>query len=115
MGAMAGALGDAGAATAPVLLSVLSGGCVSVAIQPALSRLRRCNDRMPGRVRVPGCVAIRGAVATMSLAAFLAGAQVNPVAADLHAFVALIPLWLLDRGDRADVSTALIWHRVLYY
>ena len=48
----------------------------------------------------------------MGPAAFLAGAQVDPVAADLHAFIALIPLRLLDRGDRADVSTALIRHRV---
>ena len=50
----------------------------------------------------------------MSSAAFLAGAQVDPVVAHLHAFLALIPLGLLNRGDRADVSTALTRHETLY-
>jgi hypothetical protein len=65
---------------------------------------------MPGRMCVPGCVTIRRAVATMSAATFLTGAQVDPAAAHLYAFLALIPLRLLDRGDRADVSTALVRH-----
>ncbi len=49
----------------------------------------------------------------MGSAAFLAGAQVDPFTADLHAFVALMPLRALDGGDCVDVTAALIWHGVL--
>ena len=46
----------------------------------------------------------------MRAAAFLTRAQVDPLAADRHAFVALVPGWLFDRGDRTYVSAALVWH-----
>ncbi len=59
---------------------------------------------MTGRVRVFAGVAIRRTVATKSHAAFLAGPQVDPGAADLHAFLALKTVWPFERADRFDVG-----------
>ena len=46
----------------------------------------------------------------MRAAAFLAGAQVDPFAADLHAFITLVPFPVCDGGNRTDVGAALIRH-----
>ena len=59
---------------------------------------------MAGRVRVFAGVAIRRTVATKSHAAFLAGPQVDPIAADLHALLAFKTVRPLDRFDSFDVG-----------
>ena len=51
---------------------------------------------MSGRVRVFGGVPIWRAVAAERDAAFLAGPQMHPVVADLHAFFAFPALRLLN-------------------
>jgi hypothetical protein len=37
----------------------------------------------------------------------------DPFAADLHAFVALMPLRRFDGRNRGDVAAALFWHPAL--
>ena len=80
-------------------------GVVGVAIKPAFSRLSRDNDGMTGRVRVFAGVTVWRAVAAKGHAAFLAGAQMDPVAADLHTFLALETARPLDRFDCFNMGT----------
>jgi hypothetical protein len=65
---------------------------------------------MSGRLRMPGGMAIRRVIATMRAAAFLAGAQVNPFTADLHAFITLVSLSVFHCGNHTNVRAALIRH-----
>ena len=51
---------------------------------------------MAGRVRVFAGVLVRRTVAAERDAAFLAGAQMNPIVADLHALRAFAALRLFD-------------------
>jgi hypothetical protein len=50
-------------------------------------------------------------VATMGTTTLLAGAQVNPRGANLHALVALASPWLFDAPNCVYVGAALIRHR----
>jgi hypothetical protein len=84
---------------------VLGKGVVGVAIKPAFSWLSRDNDWMTSRVRVFAGVTIRRAVAAKGHAAFLAGSQMDPIAADFHTFLALEAAWAFDRFDRFDMGT----------
>ena len=68
---------------------------VGITIEPALSRLRGRCDWMARGVRVFGGVPIRRAVTAKRHATSLAGAQMDPGAADLHAFFAFAPPRLL--------------------
>ncbi len=76
--------------------SIFRKGIVGVAIQPALARLRRRNYGMPALLRVLAGMAVRRTIATQGDAAFLAGPQMHPVRADLHAFFAFAALRLFD-------------------
>src|SRR5688572_25496270 len=67
---------------------------------------------MAGHLCVPGRVTIRRVITTVRPATCLTRAQMDPFATNLHAFVTLVPLRLLDRRDGADVSAALIRHGV---
>jgi hypothetical protein len=65
---------------------------------------------MAGHLRVPGRMVVRRVVAAMRAPTFLAGTQVDPFAADLHAFIALVLSGVLDCGDCLDVRAPLIRH-----
>jgi hypothetical protein len=56
------------------------------------------------------CMTVRRAVATERHATRLARAQVNPVAADLHALFAFPALRLLDGFNRVQMRTASVNH-----
>ena len=71
-------------------------GVIRVTVQPTLAGLRRRNHGMPALMRVFGGVPIWRAVAAERDAAFLAGPQMNPIVADLHAFFAFPALRLLN-------------------
>ena len=73
-----------------------------------LAWLRRCDHRMSTGVRMFAGVLIRRAVAAKRDSTCLARPQMNPVAADLHAFFAFAPFRLLDRlnRDRIQMRTA---------
>ena len=57
-----------------------------------------------------GGMSIWRAVATERDAARLARPQMNPIAADLHAFLAFAALRLLDGFNRVQMSTASVNH-----
>ena len=59
--------------------SIFQKRVVRIAVQPALSGLRGCYDRMRGGVRVFASVPIRRTVAAERHATCLAGSQVHPV------------------------------------
>ena len=73
-----------------------------------LARLRRCDHRMSTGVRMFAGVLIRRAVAAQRDSTRLACPQMNPVAADLHAFFAFAPMRLFDRLNlnRIQMRTA---------
>ena len=83
---------------------------VRITVQPALARLRRRDDGMSGRVRVFSGVPIWRAVAAERDAAFLAGPEMHPVCADLHAFFAFAALRLFDQCDCVEMSASLVRH-----
>jgi hypothetical protein len=66
---------------------------------------------MAGHLRVPGGVPVRGAVTAVRAAAFLAGAQVDPLRADLHALIAMVVARRLHRRERREVNAVPIDHR----
>ena len=61
-----------------------------------LARLRRGNHRVSTCVRVFTGMLIRRTVAAQRYAARLARPEMDPVAADLYAFIALAAMRLLD-------------------
>jgi hypothetical protein len=65
---------------------------------------------MPAGVRVFAGVPIRRAVATERDATRLAGAQVNPARADLHAFFAFTTLRMFDLSDCVEMRAPSIGH-----
>jgi hypothetical protein len=80
--------------------SILGECIIGKAVQPAFAWLRRCDDRVRGRAGVLTRVAIRGRIAAERDAARLAGAEVHPGRADLHALFALTAVRPLDCVDR---------------
>src|SRR2546423_14954044 len=84
--------------------SIFGEGVVGVAIEPAFARLSRRDDGMAGRLGVFTGVAIRRTVAAKRHAAFLAGPQVDPSAADLHAFLAFETARAFDRFGRFAIG-----------
>ena len=89
------------------LRSIFGESLVGVAVQPMLSRLRRCDHRMTTGVRVFAGVLIRRAVATQRDAARLARPEMHPIGTDLYAFFTFATMRLLDRlnRDRIQMST----------
>jgi len=63
-----------------------------------------------GRPRMFAGMTVGGIVATMGAATVLAGPQLHPPRADLHALVAFTSLGLLHALDGIDVGAASIWH-----
>ena len=84
---------------------ILSKRIVRIAVQPALSRFRRRNNRMTTRTRVLRRVLVWRAVATTCLAARLTSTQVKPLRTDLHTLFANPLLRLLDFVNRIDMNT----------
>jgi len=68
---------------------------------------------MSAGVRVFAGVPIRRAVAAKRRSTCLAGAQMNPICADLYAFFAFATLRLLDRIDRVKMRATSIGHNVI--
>lgn len=85
--------------------SILGEGIVGIAVEPPLTGLRRGNDRVLGRAHVLRRVTIRRRVATKRNAASLAGAEVDPCRANLHAFLAFATLADFHRFDAGNMVT----------
>src|SRR5881392_3381018 len=102
------------AGTAIAQSSVIGKRVVRIAIEPALTRLRRCDHRMPGRASVLRRVTVGRVVAAMRATALLTGTEVNPGSADLDALLALPSFWVLDAGNGSDVDATLTGHDILY-
>src|SRR5688500_14000579 len=68
--------------------SIFAERIVWIAVEPALAGLGGRDDGMTGGLRVSRRVAVRRVVAAVRPSAYLARAQVHPLAVDLHAFVA---------------------------
>src|SRR5262245_43772821 len=92
--------------TSLILLELI----VRIAVHPPLSTFGGGDHGMAGGAEVFRRVTVGRVVAAVRPAAFLAGPQVHPLAADLHAFLAFAFLWRLHRRDRGEVGTALICH-----
>src|SRR6058998_1310449 len=90
------------------IASVLRKRVVGIAIQPPLLALRGGDDGMPARARVLRGVAVGRAVATQRSATLLAGAQMDPLRAHLHALGALPLFRVPHRCDRADVGAGSV-------
>ena len=84
--------------------SIFGEGVVGVAIEPAFAWLSRSDDRMTDRVRVFAGVTVRRAIAAKRRPTFLTGPQVDPLAADLHTFLALKTARSLDGVYRFDMG-----------
>ena len=63
---------------------------------------------------VLGRVAVRRVVAAARRAALLAGPEVDPIRAGLHALLALPALGMFDGRDSADMRAALVCHARQY-
>src|SRR5512140_3675830 len=91
-------------------MSVLGKRVIRIAVEPALPRLRRRDDRMLARARVLAGVFVRRVVTAARRTALLAGAEVDPARADLHALLALPALRGLHRLDRLGVTACRFRH-----
>ena len=100
------------AGTAITRSSVFGKRVVRIAIEPALTRLRRCDNRMPRRASVLRRVTVGRVVAAMRATALLTGTEMNPGSAHLDALLALPSFWVLDAGNGIDVGTTLIGHGI---
>src|SRR5207244_6618479 len=65
---------------------------------------------MAAGARVLRGMLVRRAVAAARAAALLAGAQMEPARADLHALLALVPFGLFDGVDRFDMGARFFIH-----
>ena len=83
-------------------------GLVRITVQPTLTRLRGSDDRMPGGVRVFAGVPIWRAVTAERDTTCLAGPQMNPVCANLHAFFTLAARSVFDRRNRVEMRAASV-------
>ena len=90
------------------LVLILSELVVGIAVQPALAGFGRCHHRVSCGTCMFGRVAVRRIVAAKCRPAFLTGAQMDPLPADLHAFGALSPFGMLDSRNRTQMRAALI-------
>src|SRR5471032_3184706 len=95
--------------------SVLDHCVVRIAVQPALPRLRRGDHRMSGGVGMFAGMLVRRTIAAARPATGLAGAEVDPGRADLHAFLALAALRPCDSPNGLEMRTDFCAHRRLSY
>lgn len=58
-------------------------------------------------------VAIRRAIAAKCDAAFLTGAQMHPLRADLHTLGAFANFWLFDGCNRVEMRAAPVRHHLI--
>ena len=84
-------------------LSIFREFVVRVVIQPALAGFRRGDHRVTAGARVLGRVAVRRVVAAQRGPAVLTCPQVDPLRANLHAFIALVALRVLDIRNRGQM------------
>src|SRR5205823_11886041 len=91
--------------------SVFCEHVVRITVQPPLARLLRRHHGVLGGAGVLRGMLVGRAVAAQCRAALLAGAQMHPLRADLHAFGALPPLAVPHGGDRLEMNAACIGHR----
>ena len=87
-------------------------------VQPALARLGGRDHAMTAGARVLRGMALRRAVAAERRSALLAGPQMDPLRAHLHALVALVFARTLDGGNRGDVRAGgmmVMWRLLLQY
>ena len=89
---------------------ILGKGVIGIAIKPALARLGGRDDWMPGGPRMFAGVLIRRAVATQRHAALLAGSQMHPLRADLHALCALAAVRKFDGRDGGKMDATSVGH-----
>jgi hypothetical protein len=61
-------------------------------------------------VRVLGSVLVRRVIAAMRPSALLAGAQMDPLRTDFHAFLTFAALRVFDTGDINDMSARSFRH-----
>ena len=93
------------------LSSIFHEGIVGITVQPTLAGLRGSDDWMPGGVRVFAGVPIWRAVTAERDTTCLAGPQMNPVCANLHAFFTLAARSVFDRRNRVEMRAASVRHR----
>src|SRR5437764_1401067 len=91
--------------------SIFGEHVVRITVQPPLARFLRRHDRVFGGARVLRGMLVGRAVAAQRRAALLAGPQMHPLRADLHALGALPPLAVPHGGDRLEMNAACIGHR----
>jgi hypothetical protein len=70
---------------------------------------------MFARPEVLGGVPVGRVIATTDRAAFLAHPEMNPIGANLDAFIALRIVRAFDGCDRTNVQTSCVWHFNLSY
>ena len=92
------------------LNSIFHESVVGITVQPTLAGLRGGDDWMPGGVRVFAGVLVWRAVTAERDTTCLAGPQMNPVCADLHAFFTLAARSVFDRRNRVQMRTRLSAH-----
>src|SRR5947207_1235412 len=97
----------------PMLLpaSIFREHVVRITVQPPLARLLRRHHRVLGGAGVLRGMLVGRAVAAQRRAALLAGSQMHPLRADLHALGALPALAVSHGGDRLEMLAACIGHR----
>src|SRR2546430_7122700 len=97
----------------PMLLpaSIFREHVVRVTVQPPLARLLQRHHRVLGGAGVLRGMLVGRAVAAQRRAALLAGSQMHPLRADLHALGALPALAVSHGGDRLEMLAACIGHR----
>ena len=74
----------------------------------------RSNDRMLRDAGMFAGMPVRGAVAAEGHATCLARPEMNPVRADLHAFLAFAVLRLFNGRDRIEMRAASVGHWSIY-
>jgi hypothetical protein len=88
--------------------SIFGQSVIRIAVQPVLAWLRGRDHGVTDRASVFASVAIWRAVTAKCRSTRLARPQMDPVAADLHAFLAFAALWLLDRFNCVQMRTASV-------
>jgi len=98
----------------PGTISVFRECIIGKAVQPAFSRLRRCDNRMVARSRVSARVTVWRRIAAERHAARLTGSQMHPARPHLDAFLAFLPGGVSNGVDGFDVQAGGICHRRLF-
>src|SRR5262245_23839941 len=82
-----------------------------VAVQPTFARFGRCDDRMLTRAGMLRRVLVWRVIAASRPTALLARPQVDPLGADLDAFLAFAALCAFDSCDSMYMRARCVGHR----